>query len=80
MNVHITPSDDGKLLTIDVYRGELLGKNMVTVYNIAGMRMITKEVNNQNTFTLDANNALSKGIYILNIKGDKTNYSKKFIN
>ena len=79
MNVHITHSDDGKLLTIDVDRGELLGKNMVAVYNIAGMKMISKEVVNQNTFTLDVNNALSKGVYILNIKGDKTNYSKKFL-
>ena len=79
MNVHITPSDDGKLLTIDVDKGELLGKNIVAVYNITGMRMITKEVNNQNTFTLDVSNALSKGIYILNIEGDKTNYSKKFL-
>ena len=79
MNVHINHSDDGKLLTIDVDRGELLGKNMVAVYNIAGMKMISKEVVNQNTFTLDVNNALSKGVYILNIKGDKTNYSKKFL-
>ena len=79
MNVHITPSDDGKLLTIDVDKGELLGKNIVAVYNIAGMRIITKEVNNQNTFTLDVNSALSKGIYILNIEGHKTNYSKKFL-
>ena len=79
MNVHITHSDDGKLLTIDIDRGELLGKNMVAVYNIAGIKMISKEVVNQNTFTLDVNNALSKGVYILNIKGDKTNYSKKFL-
>jgi len=72
-------SVDGKFLNVRVEGADLVGDYKVNIYNLRGQLIVSKYINNQNKFTIDTNNNLQKGIYIINIKGYKTNFNKKFI-
>ena len=70
---------EGNYINVIVDGTVLAGNTHVNIFNISGQLLINKNINNQNSFTIDTNNKLQNGIYILNIKGDNANYFKKFI-
>ena len=70
---------EGNYINVIVDGTGLAGNTHVNIFNISGQLLINKNINNQNSFTIDTNNKLQNGIYILNIKGDNANYFKKFI-
>ncbi|WP_188407847.1 T9SS type A sorting domain-containing protein [Hyunsoonleella pacifica] len=50
----------------------------VIVYSLLGQKVLTKEVNTQSSLSLDAS-ALTSGMYLVEMKGDKGSFTKKIV-
>ncbi|TLX70589.1 T9SS type A sorting domain-containing protein [Labilibacter sediminis] len=70
---------NGGTINVEIEGTELNGTFNVSIYNLNGQLIATELIQNQNKFSLDMDNKLQKGIYILNVKGNQTNLNTKFI-
>jgi len=74
ISVYPNPSANG-LLTVDL--GSYTGKKVITVYNIIGKIIFSKEINSSlKNEKIDLSNE-ANGSYFVNIKNDKENSTKK---
>ncbi len=51
----------------------------INIYDIVGQKIFSKNLHNQNEITLNAQNILSKGIYLVKIIDGKKEYNSKLI-
>jgi hypothetical protein len=75
VSIYPNPSVNG---VFNVDMGNTSNKTVVTVYNIVGKIIFTKEVNNVAKQLIDLSNE-ANGSYFINIKNDNQNITKKLI-
>ena len=78
VDVKIFQSTDNKL-NISLNGIPTAEEKKLKIYNLNGQLLLNTSAKNENKFTLETNNKLTKGIYVLNLSTSKSNYNKKFV-
>jgi hypothetical protein len=72
------PTDSGNI-TVNLKGYHLMNTFYVVINSLEGQQLFSKKYQPTNTITIELNAKLSKGIYLISFRSEKTSFTKKLI-